>query len=104
MYGSCEDWQRLKEESPVRIQWDPERDIKLNRLEYGSIQIGLSGEAVERYVAEWTCRIEDITCMVTDISLADKSGILMLPKERQYPLPDSLTAKIGITGQVGCEL
>ena len=32
-------------ESSVRIQWDPERDVTLERLEERSIQIGLSGEA-----------------------------------------------------------
>lgn len=41
-----DDWQRLKAQSPVRIQWDPERDLQLKALPYRSIQIGLSGEAV----------------------------------------------------------
>ncbi|OJU89494.1 MAG: hypothetical protein BGO19_15210, partial [Acinetobacter sp. 38-8] len=40
-------WQQLKENSPVRIQWDPERDLLLRPLEHKAIQIGPSKEAVQ---------------------------------------------------------
>ncbi len=56
-----EEWQRLKNRMPVRVQWDPERDLLLQPLHYRTIQIGLSGEAVERYVREWIRRITDVT-------------------------------------------
>jgi hypothetical protein len=46
------EWALLKASKPVRIQWDPERDIYLQPLPYRSIQIGLSKEAVVRYVTE----------------------------------------------------
>ena len=58
---SSEDWDALKSRTPVRIQWDPERDIHHNPLDHRSIQIGLKGEAVKRYVNDWIVRIEDIT-------------------------------------------
>lgn len=53
-------WQQeLKK--PVRVQWDPERDLHLSPLPSRAIQIGLSGEAVNRYVDEWTVAITDVT-------------------------------------------
>ena len=39
-------WQQTKAAHPVRIQWDPERSLKLEPLPHRSIQIGLTGEAV----------------------------------------------------------
>lgn len=45
---SHEQW-RASLSAPVRIQWDPERDLELNKLNYRSLQVGLSGEAVGRY-------------------------------------------------------
>jgi Domain of unknown function (DUF4291) len=58
---SHEDWQRVKSTSPVRIQWDPERDLLLQPMSYRAIQIGLSKQAVEFYVNKWIRRITDVT-------------------------------------------
>lgn len=60
-HNSREEWKEKLTKSPVRIQWDPERDIHLDKLDYRSIQIGLSGEAVHKYVNEWIVSITDIT-------------------------------------------
>ena len=57
------DWIKLKARSPVRIQWDPERDLHLEPLPYRSIQIGLSGAAVELYVKEWIESISEVTAL-----------------------------------------
>lgn len=43
---SAAEWKQLKYRSPVRIQWDPERDLSLQPLPHRAIQIGLSEEAV----------------------------------------------------------
>lgn len=46
----------------MRVQWDPERDWRLNVVKnVRAIQIGLPDEAVRRYVSEWIVRIEDVT-------------------------------------------
>ena len=55
------EWTRLKNSSPVRIQWDPERNLLLQPLPYRAIQIGLSKEAVNLYVEEWIQQICDVT-------------------------------------------
>jgi hypothetical protein len=58
---SKDDWGRLKAASPVRIQWDPERDLHLRPLPYRAIQIGISQEAIPLYVNQWIQNITDIT-------------------------------------------
>lgn len=86
---SHDDWKARLERSPVRVQWDPERDLLHNPLPHRSIQIGLSGEAVERYVCEWIVRITDLTGFaefVHDMVLEgnlDKARAY-LPRERPY--------------------
>ncbi|AOS37989.1 hypothetical protein A0U95_04240 [Pseudomonas brassicacearum] len=64
---SDEEWRLLKNNSPVRIQWDPERDLFLQPLEYRTIQIGLSGEAVDLYVNEWIQRVTDVTPLAHEV-------------------------------------
>ncbi|MER5999888.1 DUF4291 domain-containing protein [Nonomuraea angiospora] len=91
-------WSDRMRRSPVRIQWDPERGVRHQALPYRSIQVGLSGEAVRRYVDEWTLAIIDITDRVREVreavvARADVSGLL--PAEQPYPLPDEIRETIG---------
>jgi hypothetical protein len=44
----------------VRVRWDPERTIRLDRLPYRSIQIGVPGDLVSELV-EGTVKIENVT-------------------------------------------
>jgi len=101
-YESYEQWQEIKSLSPVRIQWDPERDYHLNKLDYRSIQIGLSGEAVSRYVKDWTVNITDITTDVIELKrLIDSKDardeiVKLLPKEVPFQLTQRIEETIGI--------
>ena len=52
---------RDKGKVQVRFQWDPERDVRLQRLPYRSLQLGIAGGMVRRWIDEWIVRIEDIT-------------------------------------------
>ena len=84
-----EGWRRLKDESPVRIQWDPERDLHFTPLAHRAIQIGLSGEAVRLYVRDWIKAITDVTALAHEICADVKAGDLerarsKLPVERAY--------------------
>ena len=86
---SQEDWTRLKAASPVRIQWDPERDLHLQPLPHRAIQIGISGEAVSLYVNQWIRKITDITDVAHAICDLVKRNELdqaraRLPVERPY--------------------
>jgi hypothetical protein len=89
---SKEEWVRLKAGSPVRVQWDPERDLHLRPLPHRAIQIGLSGEAVSLYVNQWIENITDITGLASDIHEMVKRGLFdrakeKLPVERVYSCP-----------------
>jgi len=84
---SFDEWKKRIKESEVRVQWDPERDIYGNPLDYRSIQLGLRGEAVRKYVNEWIVNIEDITEYITELRKKrdggeDISGLL--PAEKVY--------------------
>ncbi len=86
VHNSHEEWKEKSQQSPVRIQWDPERDIHMNRLDYRAIQIGLSGTAVIKYAQEWTLSISDITQFSRKIyetlSVSRTKAIHMLPQEK----------------------
>ncbi|NUW44422.1 DUF4291 domain-containing protein [Nonomuraea rhodomycinica] len=93
-------WRRRLRASPVRVQWDPERDPHHRALPYRSIQVGLSGEAVTRYLDEWITGITDVTGMVHDVHRALRAGrdvTDLLPRERPYPLPADLARTVGAT-------
>lgn len=102
IYSSVEEWRTIKNNSPVRIQWDPERDLHLNPLDYRAIQIGLSGIAVEKYVNDWIVSIEDITSSSKEIHQLVIKGNLekaksMLPNEETYSLNSELSNLILIS-------
>ncbi|MFF7852741.1 DUF4291 family protein [Streptomyces sp. NPDC007904] len=92
-------WQRRLKRSPARVQWDPERDLHLRPLPYRSLQLGLSGEAVERYADDWTVSIRDVTPLAHEIHGLVSSGdldaaTLLLPEERPYPDGGELLAHL----------
>lgn len=87
VYGSYVEWKKLMHDSDIRVQWDPERDIYGNPLQYRSIQIGLRGEAVRKYVDEWIVSITDITDYVLelkDMISMKKDVSILLPDEKMY--------------------
>jgi hypothetical protein len=82
------------------VQWDPERSLRLEPLEQRAIQVGLSGEAVRRYVDEWIVSITDITGLVGEMRMLVGTGHMdeaqdRLPAERAYPLSQELLATAG---------
>ncbi|KAA8643906.1 hypothetical protein EYZ11_011677 [Aspergillus tanneri] len=88
-------WRQRLQTTPVRVQWDPERDVLLRPLGYRAIQIGLSGQAVDRYVDEWIVSITDVTDTMKSISrhLADgdyEAARACLPDEQVYPISEDL--------------
>ncbi|MGZ3424226.1 MAG: DUF4291 domain-containing protein [Polyangiales bacterium] len=103
LHGSDAEWREALKTSPVRIQWDPERDLHLRELPHRSIQVGLSGEAVDRYVDAWTVRIEDVTASFHAVERCVLEGRLdeakeLAPNETSYPLPAALAAHIAASG------
>lgn len=98
-------WREELTSCPVRIQWDPERDIRGKKLEYRSIQVGLGRQLAEEYNQKWIVGIEDISAKVDKIRQARDAGnhrFLQqnLPIEKVYPVPQALAKKIGITANL----
>lgn len=84
---SYEEWKEKIQKSDIRCQWDPERDIFGNPLNYRSIQLGLRGQAVYSYVNDWIVNIEDITDYVKELDDKRKNKIdisVLLPQEKIY--------------------
>jgi Domain of unknown function (DUF4291) len=99
-HASPEAWAALKDSSPVRIQWDPDRVLSGEQLPRRAIQVGLSDDAVRCYAGEWIRSISDITAVAIAIgqlapaARADEAA-RRLPAERVYPLDPVLAARIG---------
>lgn len=94
-------WQREVRRAPVRVQWDPERDLRLRPLPYRSLQLGLSGEAARRYADEWTVAITDVTPSARRIHALVRDGDLdaaarLLPAERPYPVGGEPLPHLGL--------
>lgn len=99
LHGDQATWKRQLRAAPARVQWDPERDLRLNPLPYRSLQLGLAGEATARYADEWIVGIEDVTPLATQIHAYVRVGELaraaeLLPQERPYPPADDVLAHL----------
>jgi len=100
-HASAEEWKAQLAASPVRIQWDPERSTALGALPHRAIQIGLSGEAVDRYVNEWILGITDVTDVAHQIhdlvTVGDTAAAsALLPSEQPYEVPEHIRCHVGM--------
>jgi hypothetical protein len=92
-------WRQALHRSEVRVQWDPDRDWRLRRLERRAIQLGIRGSLVRRYVEEWTLGIEDVTELAHrcgEASRAREKEVGGLPEERVYSVPEEIAAALGM--------
>ncbi|MEU0199743.1 MULTISPECIES: DUF4291 domain-containing protein [unclassified Streptomyces] len=99
LHGDRADWKRRLRQAPARVQWDPERDLRLNPLPHRSLQLGLAGEAAARYADEWIVGIEDVTPLAAEVRGRVRAGELdaaaaLLPEERPYDLDDEVLAPL----------
>lgn len=101
-YPDHDAWAAAKTASPVRIQWDPERDLTLAPQDHRAIQIGLSRKAVDHYIDQWTDTITDTTDLLHRLHAHVDAGEhdharALLPDEPPYPIDQQLAATIGAT-------
>ncbi|MET8094945.1 DUF4291 domain-containing protein [Streptomyces sp. NPDC005236] len=99
LHESRDAWKRELSTAPARVQWDPERDLRLQALPYRSLQLGLSGEAARRYADEWTVAIRDVTPLAREVHARVRGGDLdaaarLLPQEAPYAGQDELIAHL----------
>lgn len=100
LHPSAQAWKAQLATSPARIQWDPERSTNLQPLPHRAIQIGLSGQAVARYVDDWILDLTDVTSLAHETHALVRAGQLnaadlKIPAETPYYLPDNLRMRIG---------
>ncbi|KAI0970085.1 ATP-dependent RNA helicase DHX8 [Xylaria arbuscula] len=97
----------VKEKSTVvKVQWDPERSPRLERLPYRSIQIGIPGVLAAKWVEEWIVDIEDVTETARALALELKENLgvteeellrkKLVPLEREFPVPLVVHRAIGM--------
>jgi hypothetical protein len=86
-YASQHAWRDALDRSEVRVQWDPDRDLSLRRLDRRAIQLGLRGGTVRQYVEEWIVGLEDVTPLARAVAAAVRDGRPMpvVPEEAPYP-------------------
>ena len=99
-HESQDAWRAEQTASPVRVQWDPDRSTDLRPLTCRAIQIGLSGEAVDRYADEWITEIQDVTALAHQVHHDVRAGLpdqadAAIPRCAAYPLPDAIRARVG---------
>jgi Domain of unknown function (DUF4291) len=104
IHRSIEQWREEFQSAAVHVQWDPERSIHGKKLEYRSIQVGLSRSVIARYVNEWTREIKDLTQLtrkLRDLRKAGKYGEAkrLLPSECVYEVDDQTSQRLGLKMQ-----
>ncbi len=100
VYKSGAEWEKRFKEAKIYLQWDPERSFRGNKLEYRSIQIGISRHVIQEYVDEWIVGIKDMTPIVKKMYQLSKKGDHAkakkhLPVEKVYSLNDEIKGIIG---------
>lgn len=95
-------WQQALKRSDVRHQWDPDRALQGYKLPRRAIQIGISGQTVQRYVNEWIIELVEVTALAHEIQVAvkNKTSLPTVPDERVYSVKEALAHRLGIqTGE-----
>lgn len=97
--GDAESWREELQAAPVRVQWDPERSLRGEKLSWRSIQVGLSRHISSEFNEEWIRELRDMTPLVHRIQKHREAGhwdraAALLPRERPYPLPDEIARRL----------
>ncbi|ULH15687.1 DUF4291 domain-containing protein [Deinococcus sp. KNUC1210] len=78
--------------SDVVVQFDPDRDLHLNKLTSRALQIGLRGPVLREYALALPLQITDITSDVIQVEGLIHRGMLkeaqaLVPLQQVYPTP-----------------
>ncbi len=90
VYSTQQEWRERLRLSPVRLQWDPDHDPRGLKQERRTIQLGLSGEVLQKYAREWIVEIGDISEFVAaerEHALTSDRN-LVTPREEIYPVTE----------------
>ncbi|KYC41057.1 hypothetical protein WA1_23355 [Scytonema hofmannii PCC 7110] len=100
IFASEQEWRRALDNSEVRYQWDPDRNLSLHRLERRALQIGIRDSIVQQYVNTWILAIEDVTQLAHDIKVAvetNQKQMPVVPQEDVYEVSLDILKTLGIS-------
>ncbi|KAH6676885.1 hypothetical protein F5X68DRAFT_278107 [Plectosphaerella plurivora] len=90
----------------VRIQWDPERTVRLEKLEHRSIQIGIPASLSAHWAEDCIVGIEDVTAKARELKLflenhpdADEQLLItqgLVPVELPFDVPEDVRQALGM--------
>lgn len=97
-YATHEDWKHQVSASAVRLQWDPDHDPAGRPLERRAIQLGLKGNALQRYGSTELMSVTDITEFVTEqrANVAADFSELRVPHEQVYSPEPAAAKSVGL--------
>lgn len=93
------EWTAAMANSSVRFQWDPERNLRIEKLGNGqrALQLGLAKDVAAQFACDpqWILSIEDCTAQVRAIKAAIDAGepLPAVPLEREYVIEDAALRK-----------
>lgn len=101
VYTCGEEWREMIDNATVNVQWDPERSIRGGKLDYRSIQVGISRHLIEEYNNNWIVDIQDYTPLTHKIYNLRMDGEYdkvkkLLPKEKIYPVSEEIMKRLGM--------
>jgi hypothetical protein len=101
LYGDADRWRQELEQSPVRVQWDPERSLDGTKLDHRSIQVGLGRALATEFATQWIVSLTDLSPLVRrirDFRDSSEKGRArdLLPPEKVYPVPPELERRLGM--------
>jgi hypothetical protein len=100
-FGDEQNWREKLNKSNVRIQWDPDHDIKGEKLKRRAVQIGIKNDALQKFNNEYIKSIQDITSFVKEqkASIDSKKEWFFVIDENIIDIPLSLKTKFEIPGK-----
>jgi hypothetical protein len=86
-------------QTPVHVQWDPERSPRGAALNHYSIQVGIGRDLIRTFNDDWIVSLTDLTPQVRKAAPLVRAGQgakakRLLPAERVYPLPAELEKRL----------
>lgn len=99
IYPQRQDWDNALRTSPVRCQWDPDRDWANNKLERRAIQLGLAGPMVREYVSAIISVVEVTELAHRTLRYREAREQLPppeYPREQRYPVPPGVAEHLRI--------
>lgn len=94
------EWKNALTNSPIRFQWDPDREPVGNALTRRAIQLGLKGDIVKEYAKDAILNIYDASEYVKlqrQWALSGEYRKLMTPKETVYVPPHEVSQNLNLS-------